>query len=124
MQQNSSSVTGGSSGRKHRAVMWGLIGVNVALGMALLARFGHQSTAIAQVGRPSDYLMITGEINGNQNAVLYLLDTTNGTLGAMVFDPSRNRFDQMSPIDLNRQFDQVPAGGAPARGGNPRPGVR
>lgn len=86
--------------------LWSLIVLNVVLGMTLFARFGKENTAVAQAGRPSDYLMIPGQVVGGSNSVIYILDMTNGMLGAMTFDPSRSRFDLMQPIDVNRLFDQ------------------
>lgn len=100
--------------------VWTLVVVNVLLGSALFARFGKQNTAFAQAGRPSDYVMITGELSATNNAVVYLLDTTNGQLGGLLFDPSRGRFDPLLPLDLPRFFDQgVQSGGQ--QGGNNRP---
>lgn len=99
-----------------------LIVLNVVLAGALLAKYGHDNTAVAQLGRPADYAMITGEINGNTNSVIYLVDTTNGQLGAMIFDPTRSRFDLLPPIDLGRVLDQALQGGAQPGGNNPRGG--
>ena len=104
--------------------LWALVVLNVVLGMAMVARFGRENTAVAQVGRPSDYVMITGEINGNANSIIYLVDTTNGMLGAFIFDPTRSKFDVMPPIDLGRILDSAAQGGGAPGGNKPRPGGR
>jgi hypothetical protein len=88
-------------------IVWALVAVNIVLGLSLLAKFGRESTAIAQVGRPSDYLMVPGQVVGGSNAVIYIIDMSNGQLTAMSYDPTRNRFDIMPPIDLSRMFDTV-----------------
>lgn len=105
--------------------LWSLVILNVVLGGILLARFGRENTAIAQVGRPADCTMIPGEIIGNSNAVIFLIDTTNGKLGGMIFDPTRSRFDLLPPIDLARVLDAGAAGGVPVAPATPKkPGAR
>jgi hypothetical protein len=99
--------------------LWSLVAANVVLGSCLLAKYGKESTAVAQVGRPSEYLMVPGSVVGGNNAVIYIVDMSNGMLGAMSFDPTKSRFDPMAPIDLNRLFDTAAQGGA-GGAGNPR----
>lgn len=106
--------------------MWALVVLNVVLGSALLAKVGRENTAVAQVGRSSDYLFVPGQVVGGSNAVIYMLDMSNGWLGAMTFDPTRSRFDMMIPIKLDQVFDRAQPGGAAPRNGaggaNARPG--
>jgi hypothetical protein len=67
--------------------------------------------------RPADYIMIPGEIQSGSQAVVYIVDTTNGQLGAMAYDDAQHRLDTMSPIDLGRVFQ---AGAGTAQPGAPR----
>lgn len=98
-----------------RKLLLSLVGLNVVLALLLVGKF-RQSTAFAQLGRPADYLMITGEINGNTNAVIYLVDLSNGLVGGMIFDPTRSRFDLLPPVDLARVLETAQPGN-----GNNRP---
>jgi hypothetical protein len=97
-----------------------LVALNVLLVVTLAARWGADNQAMAQVARPArpaDYLMIHGEVSGGSSAVVYMVDTTNGLLGAMVFDDSAKVLNTMPPIDLARVFDAGPGG----RGAAPAP---
>ncbi len=103
--------------------VWALIALNVLLAVTLAARWGGESQAIAQANRPNrpaDYLMINGEISGGASSVVYMVDMTNGQLGAMVFDDAAKQLVAMPPIDLARVFEAGPAGGAAAPGGRVR----
>lgn len=97
--------------------MYALIALNLALVAGLLARFGKEQTAVAQVGRPADYQLIPGSINGRTDTVIYMLDQSNGWLGAMIFNGSSGQFDVMQPIELGRLMDARNGG---AQQGNPR----
>ena len=105
-----------------RRLFWTLIALNLLLAITLIARItpgGGESTAVAQVRRPSDYIMIPGEVSGGSTAVVYILDTTNGLLGAMAYDDSQKILNTMPPLDLARVFE---VGGGPGRGvGGPPP---
>jgi hypothetical protein len=103
--------------------LWALIVLNVVIASALLAKVGRENTAVAQVGRASDYLVIPGQVIGTSNSVIYMLDMTNGFLGAMTYDPTRNKFDIMQPINLNRLFDLGAAAGNGNGNRNGRPPV-
>jgi hypothetical protein len=104
-------------------IVWALVALNVLLAVTLAARWGGENTAMAQVRRPADYVMINGEISGGSSAVVYMIDTTNGLLGAMVYDDSNKQLNTMPPIDLARVFETGPAGGA-GRVPAPVPGAR
>ena len=64
-------------------ILWALVGLNVLLAATLAMRWSSDNTAVAQVRRPADYIMIPGEVNGGASAVVYMVDTSNGLLGAM-----------------------------------------
>jgi hypothetical protein len=95
-----------------RRLLWALVVVNVLLAASLALRFGRENTAVAQVHRPADYVLIPGEVAGGASAVVYMVDTTNGWLGAMAYDDARNVLNTMPPIDLARVFQTGPAAGA------------
>jgi len=85
-------------------VIWALVGLNLLLAAIVVARVVPISSAQAQVRRPSEYLMIPGKANGLPYTVVYVVDTTNATLGGMAYDDSRKRMETMQAIDLNRIY--------------------
>lgn len=86
-------------------VLWALVGLNALLLVAWVARATAPNAAMAQAGRAGDYVMIPGEVTGGGGtSVVYLVDTTNGTLAAIAYD--NNNLAVMPPIDLNRLFEQ------------------
>jgi len=103
-------------------ILWALAGLNVLLVMTLAGRLTSDNAAHAQAKRTSDYIMIPGEVGGGASAVVYMIDTSNGLLGAMTYDDPQKQLHTMPPIDLARVFD----GGAPAtpRGPGVAPGTR
>jgi hypothetical protein len=106
-----------------KRIVWALVALNVLLAVTLAARWGGESQAIAQANRPSrpaDYLMINGEISGGASSVVYMVDMTNGQLGAMVIDDSAKQLVAMPPIDLSRVFESGPGGAAAPAGGRAR----
>ena len=106
-----------------KRILWALAGLNVLLVMTLAGRLSSDNTAMAQgVKRPSDYIMIPGEVGGGASAVVYMIDTSNGLLGAMTYDDPQKTLNTMPPIDLARVFDT----GAPntPRGPAVAPGAR
>lgn len=103
-----------------RPWLWTLVVINAVLAACLLARYGKQATAVAQVGRPSDYLMLPGTVIGSQDAVIYILDMSNGLLGAMSFNSSQGTFDVLQPIDINRLMENALQSGGTAPGNRPR----
>jgi len=111
-----------------RRILWALVALNVLLVVTLAARLTGEGTALGQaaggagVRRPADYIMIPGEVNGGSSAVVYMIDTSNGLLGAMTYDDSNRALNTMPPIDLSRVFE---VGGGPApRGTQVAPGAR
>ena len=109
-----------------KRILWALAGLNVLLLMTLAARMSSpaaENAAYAQgVKRPADYMMIPGEVGGGASAVVYMIDTSNGLLGAMTYDDPQKQLNTMPPIDLARVFDT----GAPntPRGPGVAPGTR
>ena len=88
-------------------ILWALVGLNVFLAVVLVARATGEKPAMAQVRRAADYIMIPGEVTvGNMEAV-YVLDITNGELGAMTYDDGNNSIQTMVPINLGQVFNQA-----------------
>jgi hypothetical protein len=89
-------------------VLWGLVGLNAVLMLMLV---GHNKTANAQVQmsrHPADYLMIPGEVQGGATELVYLVDTTNGLLGAISYDDTSKNLQMMPSINLNTLFNPPP----------------
>jgi hypothetical protein len=81
---------------------WALIALNVILLLMLLSRHGIDQPAMAQYGRPGDYLMIPGNVVGGNNAVVYVVDQTSHQLAAMSYDDSMGTLVMMPPVNLDR----------------------
>src|SRR4051812_43404984 len=86
------------------AVLWGLGALNVLLAVIVINRFIPEQRAHAQGGRPSDYLMVPGQINGISTGVVFMVDTDKGELSAMTYDDTKNAISPMPKIDLNQVF--------------------
>ena len=108
-------------------VFWALVALNVVLLAALIAPYvggGNEAMAQRGGGRRPELIMIPGEINGANSAVVYLVDTANRRLGALTLNPRGNGVQGVAPQDLERIFQDraAPAGGgrggAGGRGGN------
>lgn len=87
-------------------LIWCLVGVNIALAIAFVVPHLRSNTAIAQIQRPSDYLMVPGEVGGVDRGVIYLIDTSNGMMSAVAFEDSSGRIEVMPPTDLARVFEE------------------
>jgi hypothetical protein len=85
-------------------VLWALVGLNAVLLFMFAGQFNHLSTAQAQFHRPADYLLIPGEVTGGSTGLVYIIDSTNGRLGAMAYDDSSRTLQTMPEIDLNRVY--------------------
>jgi hypothetical protein len=104
-------------------MLWTLVALNVLLAVMLISRHTQDNAAFAQAPavprRPGDYLIIPGEVTGSSSGIIYILDTTNGWLGAMSYDDSNKKLDVMTRIDLAKTLQQAapntgktPAGGS------------
>jgi hypothetical protein len=85
-------------------VLWALVGLNAVLLFLFAGSFNRLSPAQAQVHRPADYLLIPGEISGGSTGLVYIIDSTNGRLGAMAYDESSRILQIMPEIDLTRVY--------------------
>jgi hypothetical protein len=97
---------------KKKFVLWALAAVNAALLLSLGMRLSGENAAMGQAAvaparRTADYIMIPGQVASGNLGVVYLIDTTNGLLGAMAYNDSQHQLDTMTPIDLNRVFNPV-----------------
>jgi hypothetical protein len=85
-----------------------LVVLNVALLASLCFRnaFTHTAQAAPGVGKPSEYLMISGDVNGGSAGVIFILDTRNGWLSARTLEGgAAPKISDMQPaLDLNRVF--------------------
>jgi hypothetical protein len=85
------------------AALWGLGALNVILAIVLINRFTPENRAYGQA-RPSDYLMVPGQLQGVSTGVVFMVDTTKAELSAMSYDDGQNRLDPMPKIDLAAVF--------------------
>ena len=97
------------------SVLWGLIGLNAVLLFVFIAAPWRTSTAQAQVSRPSDYLLIPGEVPGGNSEVVYVIDTTNGKLMGLSYDNSTQTIQTLPALNLNNVFSgtRAPNGQGP-----------
>ena len=90
---------------------WTLAGLNLVLAVALGTNLFRGSVAVAQVpaqaSNLNDFLMMPGEINGGNNAIVYVLDETTHQLSTMSYDDSMHQLTTMPPRDINRDFDAM-----------------
>lgn len=94
-------------------ILWGLVGLNALLLGMFLSGMMHDNTAMAQrTSRPSDYIIIPGDISGGAVGVVYIIDASNGMLSAMVYDDSSKKMESMAPVDLSRVFEAEAGGGS------------
>jgi hypothetical protein len=103
-------------------VLWTLVVINALLLGSFLSRFTPGGSAMAQPNRaqparPGDYLMIPGEVTGGSAGIVYIVDMTNGRLGAMSYDESNRRLVTMQATDLAPIFQK--ATGAPGNDRRP-----
>jgi hypothetical protein len=99
-------------------LLWFLTGLNLLLAAVLVARIMPDNQAIAQNRRPSDYLMIPGNVTGLPYSVVFVIDQSNEQLGAIGYDDAQKKLQSMPAIDLKRMLE----GGGTAVA--PKPGIR
>ncbi|RMH27261.1 MAG: hypothetical protein D6693_05645, partial [Planctomycetota bacterium] len=74
----------------HRKQFRALIALNTALLLALAA-VTLAPPAAAQAGRArGEYAMISGQIQGREESAIYLVDTANQEMVALIWDRQRN----------------------------------
>jgi hypothetical protein len=99
------------------SVLWGLVGLNAVLLFLFIGQFTRLGSADAQARRPSDYLLIPGEVNGGTSPeIVYVVDITTGKMGGLAYDDSSHSIAAMPAINLNTIFSSVPGTGAPVQG--------
>lgn len=89
--------------------IWALVALNVMLLASLFFHNALTRSASAQAlraGRPSEYLMISGDVQGGSSGVIFMVDTRNGWLSARTMNAA-GKLDDMPAIDLNRIFKQI-----------------
>lgn len=101
-------------------MLWALAALNVLLVVVLVNKFIPEQKAMAQVGRPSDYLMVPGEVNGVNTGVVFIIDTSKGELSAMSYDDASNTMNPMPKIDLAQVFTAGTGIGNANKGPKPR----
>jgi hypothetical protein len=103
------------------AVLWSLGVLNVLLAIVLINRFLPSQQAVAQVGRPSDYIMVPATITGISGGVVIIVDTSKGELSAMSYNDAQNTLEPMPKIDLNQVFKSGAGVGAGVGPGKLKP---
>ena len=98
------------------ATFWGLAALNLLLLGFALNRYLPSQAAHAQVGRPSDYLMVPGTLNGVTTGVVFVLDTSKSELSMFTYEDASDKFSSMPKIALDQVFR---AGSGVAPGNNP-----
>ena len=87
--------------------VWALVALNILLLASLCLRSLTPAAHAQAAARPSDYLMITGEIVGVNTGVVYILDTRANALSMRTIDPNNHGLIDAPPIDLTRIFRQA-----------------
>ena len=87
-------------------VLWALVALNVLLLAALFLPRVSPTAHAAAPGRPGEYIMVPGQIQGGNGEVIYILDETNRMLTARIYDQNMKGggFSDMPPISLDRVF--------------------
>jgi hypothetical protein len=89
------------------SVLVALAGLNAILLCAFVGRVFHPASASAQIHRPADYLLIPGNMQTGLTDAVYIVDTTNGQLGAMAYDDSSHTLQVMPPINLDAIYNSA-----------------
>ncbi|HTL31242.1 MAG TPA: hypothetical protein VL282_18565 [Tepidisphaeraceae bacterium] len=94
-------------------ILWVLVAVNAVLLMTLIGKHTQENAAYGQAAapavprRPGEYLMIPGDVTSLGTGVVYILDTTNGWLGAMSYEDSSHQLGVMPKIDLGKTLAEA-----------------
>lgn len=87
---------------KNQRAIRGLIGLNAALALCLaLVTFSSPVTAQQAVNRnPGNYTMVGGNIQGQTIDAIYIVDSSNQEMVAMMWDQSRREMQAIGYRDL------------------------
>lgn len=85
------------------AVFWGLAALNVLFVAVLVNKYLPENRAHAQA-RPSDYLMVPGQLTGVTTGVVFIVDTSKGELSAMSYNDTNDTLNPMPKISLEQVF--------------------
>ena len=86
-------------------LLWTLVAVNVLLVALFIGKHSPSNSAMAQQRRPGDFLLVPGDVTGGSSSLVYVVDTANGELSAMVYDDTRRELGAMPKINLARDFE-------------------
>lgn len=89
---------------KRSTVLWALAVLNALLLVALTWKLGGENRAHAQAGGRGDYILVPGRMAQANSGVIYVIETRNGVLGAVVYDSNRKVLNAIQPLPLNRFF--------------------
>ena len=101
-------------------VFGALVVLNALLAIMFINKHTPDQTAVAQVGRPSDFLMVPGTVTGVSTGVVFIVDTSTGELSALTYNDTRDVLTPLPKIDLNQVF-KAGVGVAPGGGGGVKP---
>jgi hypothetical protein len=87
-------------------LFWGLLGLNAVL-MFMLAGNFRTATAQAQIRRPAEYLLIPCQMQQGLTEAVFIVDVSNGMLGAMAYDDGNRQLDVQPPINLTTVFNSA-----------------
>ena len=82
--------------------IWALVLLNVTLLATLCLPNPFTGVAKAAGARPSEYLMVSGEVQGGVSGVVFAVDTRNQMLTAFTLDATSKKIEAMPSIDLKR----------------------
>jgi hypothetical protein len=87
---------------KRSKTLYALVALNAALLVGLVWKMGGENTVHAQRAARGDYVMVPAELTAATNGVIYIVDTRNGMLSAMMYDNNKKTFMTMAPINVTR----------------------
>jgi hypothetical protein len=86
-------------------LLWTLVGLNAVLLFLFIGGVGRSNSAMAQARRPGNYILIPGQITGGATEVVYVLDTSNGRIGAIGYDDVNRRLEGLPSVNLDAVFN-------------------
>jgi len=94
--------------KKKKWIIAAMVCINVLLLSALMFNFQSSKATAQVVGGGTDYIMMTGQIQANWDAV-YIIDLGRRQLCAWRFDKTKKRLLAFRPRDLKRDFQRKAA---------------